>query len=132
MGRFHSIPGDALSVDFVAGYDLALVTNFLPDLGSTEGLLRRIRASLVEGGRVALFELMLNYDEISPPAAVELNLALLATTPSGEARAPRQLTNAFERAGFQCSEPGGDRASIISLHECDAGPVSLLDEPGRP
>lgn len=101
LGRFHSIPGDALTVDFGAGYDLAVVTNFLPDLGSTEGLLTRIRASLVEGGRVALFELMLNDDEISPLAAVDLNLALLATTPSGEARTARQLTSALERAGFQ-------------------------------
>ncbi|HEY6418121.1 MAG TPA: class I SAM-dependent methyltransferase [Candidatus Binataceae bacterium] len=28
--RFHSIPGDALTVDFGTDYDLALITNFLP------------------------------------------------------------------------------------------------------
>jgi hypothetical protein len=72
--RFHGIPGDALSVDFGGGYDLALITNFLPDLGSTEQLLKRIHSALAENGRVALFELMLNEGRVSPPAAVALNL----------------------------------------------------------
>ena len=99
--RFHSIPGDALSVAFGGGYDLALITNFLPDLGSTEGLLKRIHSALDEGGRVALFELMLNEDQVSPPAAVELDLTLLATTPSGETRTALQLTEALRLAGFE-------------------------------
>jgi hypothetical protein len=46
--RFHAIPGDALTVDFGEGYDLAHITNFLPDLCSTEGLLRRIHSALAE------------------------------------------------------------------------------------
>jgi O-methyltransferase domain/Dimerisation domain len=108
LHRFHPIPGDALSVDFGAEYCLALITNFLPDLGATEGLLKRIRSSLVQGGRVALFELMLNDDGISPPAAVDLNLALLATTQSGETRTAAQLTEALTRAGF-------DRVEIREL-----------------
>jgi hypothetical protein len=98
--RFHPIPGDAFAVDFGAGYDLALITNFLPDLGSTEDLLKRIHSALVKSGRVALFELMLNDDRVSPPAAVDLNLALLATTSSGETRTASQLKEALERAGF--------------------------------
>ncbi len=100
LDRFHPIPGDALKVDFGAGYDLALITNFCPDAGSTEDLLKRIRFSLVEKGRVALFELMLNDDGISPPAAVDLNLALLATTPCGETRTGSRLTELLNRAGF--------------------------------
>ena len=98
--RFHSIPGDALSVEFGDGYDLALITNFLPDLGSTEGLLKRIHSALTEEGRVALFELMLNRDQVSPRAAVGLDLTLLATTPCGETRTATQLSAALRRAGF--------------------------------
>jgi hypothetical protein len=110
--RFHPIPGDALTVDFGTGYDLALITNFLPDLGSTEGLLKRIHTALAKGGRVALFELMLNDDRVSPPAAVALNLALLATTPSGETRTAAQLREALVHAGFQ----------RIEFHEASPAP----------
>ena len=99
-GRFHAISGDALTVEFRGGYDLALITNFLPDLGSTEGLLKRVHSALVDNGRVALFEMMLNEDRISPPAAVDLDLALLATTPSAETRTASDLTAALRRAGF--------------------------------
>jgi 2-polyprenyl-3-methyl-5-hydroxy-6-metoxy-1,4-benzoquinol methylase len=115
--RFHAIPGDALSVDFGGGYDLALITNFLPDLGSTEQLLKRIHSALAENGRVVLFELMLNDDRVSPPAAVALNLNLLATTPSGEARTASQLSEALKRAGFRQVEfrevpPAPNRVAI--------------------
>src|SRR5215472_8535751 len=51
--RFHSIPGDAHSVELGGGYDLALITNFLPDLGSTEDLLKRTHSALGEDRRVA-------------------------------------------------------------------------------
>jgi hypothetical protein len=99
--RFHTIPGDALTVEFGSDYDLALITNFLPDLGSTEGLLKRVRSALAENGRVALFEMMLNEDRVSPPAAVDLDLTLLATTPTGETRTASQLSGALQRAGFR-------------------------------
>lgn len=78
--RFHSIPGDALKVDFGTGYDFARITNFLLDLDPTTTMLKRIRLALVKGSRVAAFELMLNDDRTAPPAAVELNFAPLATT----------------------------------------------------
>jgi len=120
LDRFHSISGDALKVDFGAGYDLALITNFLPDLSSTEGLLRRIHSALNEGGRVALFELMLDEDRISPAAAVSLNLALLATTPSGETRTASQLSEVLRRAGFRRVEvrdvpPAPNRVAIAYM-----------------
>ena len=98
--RFHPISGDALTVDFGTGYDLALITNFLPGLDSTTAMLKRIHSALVKDARVAAFELMLNDGRTSPPAAVSLNLAPLATTPGGEARTPSQLVKSLESAGF--------------------------------
>jgi hypothetical protein len=98
--RFHAIPGDALSLDLGSGYDLALVTNFCPDLGATTAMLSRIHSAMVTGGRVALLELMLNDDRISPSAAASLNLSLLATTLAGETRTPSELAESLRQAGF--------------------------------
>jgi predicted nicotinamide N-methyase len=98
--RFHSMPGDALSMDFGSGFDLVLITNFLPDLDATTAMLRRCHAALVENGRVALLENMLDESGFAPPAAVSLNLSLLATTRSGGTRTISQLTGCLERANF--------------------------------
>jgi SAM-dependent methyltransferase len=114
--RFHRIPGDALSVDLGAGYDLALVTNFMPDLDASTSLLGRIRATLVPGGRLVIYESMLHDDRVSPPAAVALNLALLATTPGGEVRTASQLRAITAAAGFSGAE----------LHELPRAPGRVL------
>lgn len=102
--RFHTIPGDALTVDFGSGYDLALVTNFLPDLDSSTKLLKRIHSALRPHGRAVAFELLLNEDRVSPVPAVALSLALLATTPAGEARTAKQLEEIFRKSGFALTE----------------------------
>lgn len=102
--RFHPTPGDALRVDLGTGYDLALITNFLPDLESTTNLLKRIHSALEPAGRVAIFELMLNDERTSPAAAVAMNLTLLATTPGGETRTPSELAKSLEGAGFTQTE----------------------------
>ncbi len=118
LDRFHPIPGDALAVDFGAGYDLALVTNFMPDLDSSTDLLRRVHAALAEGGRLAVYESMLDDDRVSPPAAVSLNLTLLATTPAGEVRTASQLLEIVDAAGFSRAElrelPGAPGRVVIA------------------
>jgi 2-polyprenyl-3-methyl-5-hydroxy-6-metoxy-1,4-benzoquinol methylase len=116
VDRFHAIPGDALSVDLGADYDLALVTNFCPDLAATTAMLSRVHAALAPGGRVALLEAMLNDDRISPPAAASLNLTLLATTPSGETRTPTQLAESLRQAGF----------SRVDLRELPPAPQRVM------
>jgi predicted nicotinamide N-methyase len=108
LDRFHPIPGDALGVEFGLGYDLALITNFLPDLATTERLLVKVRSALIEHGRVVLLESMLNDDRVSPAAAVALDLTLLATTPSGETRTAAELGKALENAGFTRVEMRGE------------------------
>jgi 3-hydroxy-5-methyl-1-naphthoate 3-O-methyltransferase len=77
-----------------------LITNFLPDLDATTAMLRRCHAALVENGRVVILENMLDESGTAPPAAVSLNLSLLATTRSGGARTISQLAGCLERAGF--------------------------------
>lgn len=99
-----------------SGYDLALVTNFMPDLDSSIDLLKRVHSALLAGGRLAVYESMLENDRISPPAAVSLNLTLLATTPGGEVRTASQLREIVEAAGFSGAE----------LHELPGAPGRVL------
>ncbi|MGH7288312.1 MAG: methyltransferase [Myxococcota bacterium] len=118
LDRFHPIPGDALAVDYGAGYDLALVTNFMPDLDSSTHLLKRVHSALLEGGRLVVYESTLDDDRVSPPAAVSLNLILLATTPAGEVRTASQLREIIDAAGFRRAEfhelPGAPGRVVIA------------------
>ena len=100
--RFHSIAGDAFTVDLGDDYDLALITNFLPDLDSVacEKLLRKISSALKRDGRAAVLELVLNEDRVSPAPSVNLDLGLLATTPGGRVRTAAELETIFRRSGF--------------------------------
>src|SRR5258708_3735363 len=51
--RYHTLPGSAFRVEFGAGYHLVLLVHFHQDLdpGTCEGLLAKIHAALVPGGR---------------------------------------------------------------------------------
>ena len=64
--RYQTIAGDAFKVDFGAGYDIVLLTNFLHhfDIPTCETLLRKVAASLNPGGRAATLEFVLNDDRI--------------------------------------------------------------------
>jgi ubiquinone/menaquinone biosynthesis C-methylase UbiE len=105
-GRYRPIVGDAFQVDFGAGYDVALVTNFLHhfDPPTCESLLRKIRASLVPGGKVYTLEFVPNDDRVSPPPAATFSLQMLAGTPSGDAYTFVELSSMFANAGFSKTE----------------------------
>jgi 2-polyprenyl-3-methyl-5-hydroxy-6-metoxy-1,4-benzoquinol methylase len=104
--RHHTIPGSAFDVDFGAGYDLVLLTNFLHhfDRETTGGLLRKIHAALNTGGRAATLDFVPNEDRVSPPRAAAFNLIMLANTKAGEAYTFAELEAMFRRAGFSRSE----------------------------
>lgn len=104
--RYHRLPGSAFDVDLGGGYDLVLLTNFLHhfDEPTCVELLRKVRASLAEGGRVATLEFVPNEDRVTPPAAAAFSLTMLATTPSGDAYTFAELERMFRSAGFGRSE----------------------------
>jgi len=107
FGRYRTIPGDAFNVDFGGRHDLALITNFLPDLGPTEcvQLLAKIRSSLKEEGRaVVLQSIPEDDDRLTPPNAPSLALSLLVQTPQGDIYTHGELSEIFERAGFARTE----------------------------
>ncbi|MGH6872752.1 MAG: class I SAM-dependent methyltransferase [Rhizomicrobium sp.] len=114
--RCNWIPGDVLRVDLGDGYDMALVTNFCPDLDTTADMLRRLHAALADNGRVAMLEVMLDDDRISPREAVALNLGLLATTASGGTRTPSQLAGTLRSAEF----------AGVELHDLPPAPHRVM------
>ena len=95
--RYRTIPGSVFTEAFGDGYDLVLVTNFLPDLDtpSCERLLAKVHAALVPGGRAVALQLVPDDARVSPPAAADLSLALLATTPGGDTYTFAELDQMF-------------------------------------
>ena len=103
VGNRHStIPGDAFTVDWGGGYDLALVTNFLHhfDIPTCTSFLGRVRSALTPGGRVAILEFVPNEDRTSPPIPAAFALTMLAGTKGGDAYTMTELTRMLHDAGF--------------------------------
>ena len=100
--RHTALAGDAFKVDWGAGYDIALMTNFLHhfDAATNTTLLTKVAASLKPGGRVAVLEFVPNEDRISPPESATFAMQMLGNTPSGDAYPLSQLTAMLNAAGF--------------------------------
>ena len=100
--RHRTIAGDAFTAEWGGGFDLALVTNFLHhfDVPTCITLLRKIRGSLSEGGRVAVLEFVPNEDRLSPPIPAGFAITMLAGTPGGDAYTFPELSGMLREAGF--------------------------------
>jgi ubiquinone/menaquinone biosynthesis C-methylase UbiE len=119
--RFHTIPGSAFDVDFGAGYDIVLLTNFMHhfDPPTNERLLRKVHAALKDGGRAITLEFVPNDDRISPPSAAAFSLVMLGSTEAGDAYTFAELDTMFRNAGFPRSEahPAPPGTVIVSHKE---------------
>ena len=104
--RFDTLPGDAFSTELGDGYDLVLLMNFLHhfDTDSCEQLLRQIHAALAADGRAIILDFVPNEDRVSPPPAAMFALAMLATTPSGDAYTFSDYDRMLRGAGFRQSD----------------------------
>jgi ubiquinone/menaquinone biosynthesis C-methylase UbiE len=119
--RFQTIAGSAFEADFgPAPYDVVLLPNFLHhfDVPTCERLLRKVRAALNEGGRVATLEFVPDENRITPPNSAMFALTMLATTPGGDAYTFAEYESMFANAGFGRSEqhdlPGVMQRLIVS------------------
>jgi len=101
--RYETISGNAFEVDYRGPYDIVLLTNFLHhfDPPTNVSLLRKVRAAMHTGGRVAALEFVPNEDRISPPIAAAFSLTMLAITPSGDAYTFSELESMYLEAGFR-------------------------------
>jgi ubiquinone/menaquinone biosynthesis C-methylase UbiE len=100
--RYALLPGSAFDVELGGPYDLALLTNFLHhfDPRTCVDLLKKIRAALRPGGRVAALEFVPNDDRVSPAVPASFSLTMLTTTAAGDAYTFRELTAMYTEAGF--------------------------------
>jgi ubiquinone/menaquinone biosynthesis C-methylase UbiE len=117
--RYSTIPGSAFEVDMGSGYDLVLVTNFLHhfDPPTCELLLKKVRASLNDGGRVITLEFVPNDDRITPIESAGFALVMLGGTPSGDAYTFHDLEKMFKNAGYSHSEIHPVAGSIQNVSE---------------
>jgi hypothetical protein len=100
--RFRTIPGNAFEVDWGAGFDLAIVANFLHHFSPEEcaTILRKVRSSLSPTGQACAIEYVPNEDRVSPPLHGMFAFCMLATTPGGDAYTPADLDKIAKAAGF--------------------------------
>lgn len=104
--RHHLLPGSAFDVEFGAGYDVVLITNFLHhyDPATIEVLLRKVRASLAPSGVVVTLDFVPNEDRVSPPRAAGFSMMMLGMTPAGDAYTFAEYERMFRNAGFSSNE----------------------------
>jgi 2-polyprenyl-3-methyl-5-hydroxy-6-metoxy-1,4-benzoquinol methylase len=104
--RYHTIPGDAFATDFGDGYDIILMPNFLHhfDKDTCETFIKKLGASLADGGKVMTVEFVPNDDRVSPKPEAMFALVMLAATPAGDAFTFAELKEMFENAGFSRNE----------------------------
>lgn len=104
--RYHLIPGSALDVDFGSDYDLVIMANFIShfDPPTVLKLLRKVQASLKEGGRAVVMAFIPNEDRVSPPMAAGFGLIMFVSTPGGEAYTNSEYHKMFLDAGFRSTE----------------------------
>ena len=101
-GQHRELPGDAFSVEFGTGFDIALVTNFLHhfDHQTNRALLAKTAKALKPGGRVVILEFVPNDDRVTPPMAARFSLVMLAGTAAGDAYTLPELRAMLTEAGF--------------------------------
>lgn len=103
--RYRTIPGSAFEADLGSGYDLVLLPNFLHhfDHPTNVALLKKIRAALKPGGRVATVEFVPNDDRVTPPMSASFSMMMLGSTEGGDAYTFNELASMFRDAGFSRS-----------------------------
>ena len=100
--RYRLCPGSAFEVDWGGDYDAVLVPNFLHhfDPPTCVGLLRKVRGSLSDRGRVFAVEFVPNEDRVSPPRTAAFSMVMLLTTPRGDAYTVAEFEAMAKDAGY--------------------------------
>lgn len=100
--RHHLIPGSAFDVEYGAGYDAVLLTNFLHhfDHATNVALLKKIANAMKVGGQLVILEFVPNPDRVSPPVPAMFSVNMLAGTPRGDAFTFAEIEKMCADAGF--------------------------------
>ena len=113
--RFSTIAGNVFAADLAGPYDLALISNFVHMLSPEQNVRMFVKAhaSLKSGGRMALFEFVVNEDRVSPETSAMFAMAMLTATQGGD-------TYTFSEIERMCLEAGFVR--------CHLRPVANLEQ----
>jgi 2-polyprenyl-3-methyl-5-hydroxy-6-metoxy-1,4-benzoquinol methylase len=100
--RHHLIPGSAFDVEYGAGYDAVLLTNFLHhfDEATGERLLKKLWKAMNPGAHLVILEFVPNDDRVSPAVPAMFSVTMLSNTPSGDAYTFKELEKMCSQAGF--------------------------------
>ena len=100
--RWHAIEGSAFTTDFGSGYDAVLVTNFIHhfDVPTNIGLFEKIRAAMKPGAKMAIVEMAVNDDRVTPAGAGMFAMTMLTSTATGDAYSQREIESMCTSAGF--------------------------------
>jgi 2-polyprenyl-3-methyl-5-hydroxy-6-metoxy-1,4-benzoquinol methylase len=100
--RWHAIEGSAFTTDYGSGYDAVLVTNFIHhfDVATNTGLFKKIRAAMKPGGKMAIVEMAVHDDRITPAGAGMFAMTMLTSTAMGDAYSQREIESMCTAAGF--------------------------------
>jgi precorrin-6B methylase 2 len=118
--RYSTVAGSAFESDFGRDYDVILLPNFLHhfDAPTCEKLMRKVHASLKDGGRAVTFEFIPEPDRVTPAPVGGFALTMLATTPGGDAYTFAEYETMFRNAGFRRNElhpvPGAVQRAVVS------------------
>lgn len=101
--KIKFIEGDFLSDDIGKGYDLILISQILHAYSEKENitLLKKSRAALNPGGRVAIQEFFIAPDRTTPPESALFSVNMLVNTEGGRCYAPSEMKKWLKAAGFK-------------------------------
>jgi predicted O-methyltransferase YrrM len=102
-GRVALRKGDFLSDDFGTGFDLVLLSSIVCLFGKEEVLkiLEKVRASLLDGGQVAILDMFVDEAGTHPVEAALFSVQMLLSTRNGRSHPVRDVKDWLKMAGFQ-------------------------------
>src|SRR5512134_1567459 len=102
-GRVRLVEGDFLKDPLGGPYDFIWISQILHAFGMNDciRLLRRARATLSPGGRVAVQEFLLDDGKVCPPGPVFFSVHMVAVTEGGRAYTAREIAGMMRKAGYR-------------------------------
>jgi len=100
--RFTYLPGDILTVDYPADYDVATLGHILHSEGEarSRALLRKMHGALKPGGTIAIAEFTPNAERTGPPHTLIFAVNMLVHTEHGNTYPFAEVSGWLREAGF--------------------------------